>query len=57
MRSMFDSNSDRPQWLQRAAVGGQQNQFEQPGQTKKGVAFGGTRTHANKVDYDLNVAP
>jgi hypothetical protein len=24
---------------------------------KKGVAFGGTRTHANKVDYDLNVAP
>ena len=24
--------------------------------TKK-VAFGGTRTHANKVDYDLNVAP
>jgi hypothetical protein len=24
---------------------------------QKGVAFGGTRTHANKVDYDLNVAP
>jgi hypothetical protein len=24
---------------------------------KKKTAFGGTRTHANKVDYDLNVAP
>ena len=24
---------------------------------KKRVAFGGTRTHANKVDYDLDVAP
>ena len=27
------------------------------GTKKKRVAFGGTRTHANKVDYDLNVAP
>jgi hypothetical protein len=27
------------------------------GKNKKYVAFGGTRTHANKVDYDLNVAP
>ena len=26
-------------------------------QAKKGVAFGGTRTHATKGDYDLNVAP
>ena len=24
---------------------------------EKKTAFGGTRTHANKVDYDLNVAP
>ena len=24
---------------------------------KRSVAFGGTRTHAHKVDYDLNVAP
>lgn len=24
---------------------------------KKDVAFGGTRTHALKEDYDLNVAP
>ena len=25
--------------------------------SKKECTFGGTRTHANKVDYDLNVAP
>ena len=24
---------------------------------KKPIAFGGTRTHATKGDYDLNVAP
>jgi hypothetical protein len=36
----------------------QNAQFEYAKPTKKkGVAFGGTRTHATKGDYDLNVAP
>jgi hypothetical protein len=44
----------RPQEQQ--AVGNKTNSNSQARQ-KKDVAFGGTRTHANKVDYDLNVAP
>jgi hypothetical protein len=32
-------------------------QPEQNNVQKNDVAFGGTRTHALKEDYDLNVAP